>query len=248
MRGHVRKRGKRWAVVYDEGRNEEGRRVQRWRSGFRTKGEAENFLSKTVSSLGDGSYVAPSKLTFGAYLENWLEEIADTVKPSTSKRYREVAKRHLIPRRGRVPLQGLKRGHLTTLYRDLREAGLAPATVAMTHAVVHPALKDAVASDLIVRNVASTVKGPRPGVSKARAWSARELASFLECVAADRLFAFWRLAATTGMRRGELLGPLLASGRPRSGKARRRAATLPRARRGDVRTAEDEALTANGRA
>ncbi len=38
------------------------------------------------------------------------------------------------------------------------------------------------------------------------AWTAKELARFLDHVRGDRLFPLWRLAATTGMRRGELAG------------------------------------------
>jgi integrase len=51
-------------------------------------------------------------------------------------------------------------------------------------------------------------KAKRPGRSKSRvtAWTATELRRFLEHVEHDRLFALWRLAATTGMRRGELAG------------------------------------------
>jgi Arm DNA-binding domain len=41
MRGHVRKRGTTWTVVYDEGHDENGRRRQRWKSGFATRREAE---------------------------------------------------------------------------------------------------------------------------------------------------------------------------------------------------------------
>lgn len=37
-------------------------------------------------------------------------------------------------------------------------------------------------------------------------WSAHELRRFLEHVSSDRLIAGWMLAATTGMRRGEVLG------------------------------------------
>ena len=44
---------------------------------------------------------------------------------------------------------------------------------------------------------------PRP---RASAWTAAELRRFLEHVRTDRLYPLWRLAATTGMRRGELLG------------------------------------------
>ena len=51
MRGHVRKRGNTWSVVYDEGRDENGRRIQRWRGGYRTKGEAEQALTKVLDAL-----------------------------------------------------------------------------------------------------------------------------------------------------------------------------------------------------
>ena len=34
MRGHVHKRGTTWTVVYDEGRDENGRRQQRSKGGF----------------------------------------------------------------------------------------------------------------------------------------------------------------------------------------------------------------------
>ncbi len=39
-----------------------------------------------------------------------------------------------------------------------------------------------------------------------RTWSAEQLRAFLEHVADDRLSAAWRLSATTGLRRGEVLG------------------------------------------
>jgi integrase len=45
--------------------------------------------------------------------------------------------------------------------------------------------------------------GPQGG---SLVWTATELARFLEHVREDRLFVLWRLAATTGMRRGELAG------------------------------------------
>jgi integrase len=48
---------------------------------------------------------------------------------------------------------------------------------------------------------------PRPpsrARSPAKAWTAGEVSRFLEHVADDRLHGLWRLAATTGMRRGEL--------------------------------------------
>lgn len=37
-------------------------------------------------------------------------------------------------------------------------------------------------------------------------WTARQLREFLEGMADDRLYALWRVAVTTGLRRGELAG------------------------------------------
>jgi integrase len=55
-------------------------------------------------------------------------------------------------------------------------------------------------------NPAELADPPARGRSRAKAWTASELQQFLEHVAEDRLYALWRLASTTGMRRGELAG------------------------------------------
>jgi integrase len=58
----------------------------------------------------------------------------------------------------------------------------------------------------LARNPASAADPPSLPRSRATSWSARELRAFLDHVADDRLAALWRVAATTGMRRGEALG------------------------------------------
>jgi integrase len=207
MRGHVRKRGSSWAVVYDEGYDENGKRRQRWKSGFATRKEAQAFLTRVLSSLGDGSYVQPSKLTLREYLEDeWLPAIAGTVRPLTLTQYRSVMKGRILPRLGHHRLQALTGGHLNGLYRELEEEGLSAASRRLTHAVLSRALRDAVRWGKLPRNPAAAADPPAAPESRATAWTAKELGRFLEHVDGERLFALWRLAATTGMRRGELLG------------------------------------------
>jgi hypothetical protein len=93
MRGHVRKRGNTWAVVYDEGRTEEGKRVQRWNGGFATRREAQAELTRVLSGLGDGSYVQPSKVTVREYLEKeWMPAIAGTLKPLSLMQYQSLGR------------------------------------------------------------------------------------------------------------------------------------------------------------
>ena len=73
MRGHVRKRGSKWVVIYDEGRDANGRRIQRWQSGFKTRRDAERGLTEILGRLEQGSYAQPSNKTVSEFLAAWLE-------------------------------------------------------------------------------------------------------------------------------------------------------------------------------
>jgi integrase len=215
MRGHVRRRGKRWAVVYDEGYDQSGRRVQRWKSGFNTKAEAEAALTKILNSLAEGEYVKPTADTFGAFLDEWLEAVEPQLRPSTFASYRMMTERHIKPRLGSVKLQKITalklNGAYAAMLRDgalhaKEPRGLSPRTVRLAHAIIRKSLADAVAWNLIPRNVADSANPPRKVQRSKKTWAAAELRRFLEQVADDRLYAAYLLAATTGARRGEVLG------------------------------------------
>ncbi|HWC10894.1 MAG TPA: site-specific integrase, partial [Acidimicrobiales bacterium] len=97
---------------------------------------------------------------------------------------------------------------LATGRRDGR-GGLSPRTVRYVHTIVSKALSDAVPKRLLVRNPALDADPPS---AKSAAppemtwWEPDELRAFLTSVASDELGALWRLAAMTGMRRGEGCG------------------------------------------
>jgi integrase len=205
MRGHIHKRGSTYTVVYDESRSN-GRRRQRSKGGFRTKREAETFLTDQLRRLGDGSYAQPSKLTVAEFLAEWLSAVEATLRPGSVRQYDAAIRLRINPSLGHMRLQTLSGGHLNALYRELEQAGLSVSTRKLTHAVLHRSLRDAVRWGKLVRNPADLADPPAATRSRAQAWTASELSRFLEHVADDRLFALWRLAATTGMRRGELAG------------------------------------------
>jgi integrase len=207
MRGHVYKRGTTWTVMYDEGRDEHGHRRQRSRGGFSTRREAQAFLADALARLGDGSYAQPSKTTVRDYLEQeWLPAIQSTVRPLTFTQYASVVRLRILPTLGHLRLQAVTGGHLNALYRELEQAGLSVSTRRLTHAVLHRALKDAVRWGRLVRSPADMADPPASTRTRVQAWTAKELGRFLDHVREDRLFPLWRLAATTGMRRGELAG------------------------------------------
>jgi integrase len=121
---------------------------------------------------------------------------------------------HVLPALGSRALQQLTAPMLNTLYADLLNHGsergpLAAKTVRYIHTIVHKSLADAIDAGIIGANVAERAKPPRPHRSNApkiECWESAELAAFLKSVKGTRLEAAWRLAAMTGMRRGEVLG------------------------------------------
>jgi integrase len=71
------------------------------------------------------------------------------------------------------------------------------------------ALQDAVHADRLPRNPSDGAQPPSASQAKPprmETWTAEELRRFLDHVREDRLYAAWRFAAMTGVRRGELIG------------------------------------------
>ena len=209
MRGHIRKRGNAWAVVVDTGRDEEGRRRQKWHSGFRTKREASEALTEILGQVSKGQYVAPSKLTVRQFLEDeWLPAVRASLRPLTFDSYAGNVRNHIVPRLGSVPLQQLTPPMFNSMYSELGST-LSPRTIRYIHAILRRALADAVRWNRLGRSPADGADPPSlrgAGRASMRTWSGAELGQFVESVRGDRLFACWRFLAMTGCRRGEALG------------------------------------------
>lgn len=85
-------------------------------------------------------------------------------------------------------------------------SGRSAKTVAHVHAVLHRALADAVRDGLVDRNVASLVSPLQAERPEMTTWTVTELKQFHRSGEGYRLFAAFVVSATTGMRRGEMLG------------------------------------------
>jgi integrase len=214
-RGSIKRRGASWSVVVDVGRDPTtGKRKQLTKGGFPTKREAQTWLTEQAGRLDRGDYVKPSRLTYGAFLAEWLPGIRRTVRASTWESYERNIRRHLVPRLGHLPLQQLGPEHLNRAYAELLEGGrldgsggLSARSVRYLHTIVHRSLRDAVRWGKVTRNVADAADPPKGKAGKEmQVWSAAELATFLGQLQGDKLETAILLGATTGMRRGEVLG------------------------------------------
>ena len=110
-------------------------------------------------------------------------------------------------------LQAPRPAVISKLYRDLAEHGgrdgrpLSAWTISHVHRTLREALADAVnVEQLLAVNPAERSKRPRGHRTEpTRVWTAEQLHTFLVAARSHRLYAFYRLAAYTGARRGELL-------------------------------------------
>jgi integrase len=158
--------------------------------------------------------VGATKLTVGEFLvDEWLPAIRATVRPTTLQHYASYVTVHVVPRIGRLQLARLGPAQLNAMYASLLEAGrsdgrggLSPKSVRHVHTCLHKALHDAVRWGYLGRNPADAADPPVPRTAEMTVWSPEQLRAFLDSVRDDRLYAGWLLLATTGMRRGELLG------------------------------------------
>lgn len=171
-----------------------------------TRQDAARWLAQAQRAVEQGIVLPDERQTLAAYLDGWLTRIAPTRAPGTVKRHAELVRLYIVPALGRQRLARLTPLHVQTLYSDLLDDGLSPATVNRVHAVLHKALEDAMRLDLIPRNVADRVTAPRAQRKEMHVLSQAQVRTFLDALDGERLEALYVLAVTSGMRLGELLG------------------------------------------
>ncbi len=215
----VYRRGNGWAVLLDVDRDGHGKRVRHYEGGFKTKREAQRAETAARSRLATGTFVSRNSMTVGEYFEQWVSNRFD-VRPTTAQAYRSYVRNHIVPRLGHFRLQDLSTQNLNSFFSDLLEGGsvkvggmsggpLSATTVRQIAAILHKGLDDALRSGLVVRNVSEAATKPRVQRSAndhIKTWSGSEVELFLTDRSSNRLYAMWVVFATTGMRRGEVLG------------------------------------------
>lgn len=171
----------------------------------RTRQDAAKKLREAQNNLEAGLPVAPDRLKFGEFLEQWLASVASTVRPSTHRRYEQYVRVHVQPTLARVPLAKLGVQHLQTVYAERLAAGASPTSVAHLHAILHRALSQGLRWGLVHRNVSDLVDPPRMARHEMQTLSQEQARTLLEAAEGERLEALYHLALTTGIRQGELL-------------------------------------------
>ena len=187
MRGSVKKDGSSWNVIFDLGKDPlTGNRKQKRKRGFKTKKEAEKYLSEQLNAVGKGTYFEPSEMTLSQYLDYWIENYA---KPNTAQRtlenYQYMFTQHLKPGLGHIKISKLQPAHLQEYYVQklnngkLDGSGLSATSVKHQHRLIFKALKDAVKWQFLIRNVAEAVSPPKTKKVEMHTWDNDQVKTFL---------------------------------------------------------------------
>ncbi len=192
----------RYTAGFDPGT---GKQIQRSITDKSKKVVAQK-LRAAMAELDAGTYKAPCKMTVAQWLDIWVAEYLNSVKPLTKHNYNKQVQKHFKPALGAVRLDALDTHTIQRFYNSLSASGLSPKTVKNLHGILHCALQQAIACDYLSRNPADACKLPKVTKPEIKPLEPEEIARLLKEAEQDDYCNLFIVAMFTGMRQGELLG------------------------------------------
>lgn len=207
MRGSIHKKGDTYYVVFDHGRDPiTNKRKQKWLKAGTTKKEAEKRFAELAKEINSGEYVEPSNMLLGEYMEKWLEQYAlNNVRKSTYESYVWAVRQHIIPALGSIPLEKLKPLHIQEMLND-RIKKLSAASVHKQYAILREAIDQAIKWQLCTINPCYAVTPPRREKYRGAVYTPEQLQTLIDAALDTKMYLPIALAATCGLRRGEICG------------------------------------------
>lgn len=184
-----------------------GGKVRKYVSG-RTRPAAKRKLDALLATVKAGA--VPTSVTVGEFLASWLESERQRVRPSTWRQREQYVRTYLTPALGRIKLSDLAPRDVERMTTELQKSGRSARTAASARVILRRALGDAERDELISRNAASKAHPPRVPTRSMEAGrdylSPDQLRVLLRSIEDHTLGPLVTVAATTGLRQGELLG------------------------------------------
>lgn len=217
MRGNITRRGKcSWRIKFEVGHDPlTGKRRVHVETVHGTKADAVTRLSERLAERGKGQLIERSAITVAQYARHWLLTIAPAkASGKTRERYGEIIEKHIVPHVGQVELQKLDGAQIDCFYAKLGtngrrdgKGGLSPQSVRHIHRLLSLVLASAVkAKKLGTSPMAAVQTTPKVRRSDIQILDDTEIATLFRHLKGKPLYAPVLLAASTGMRRGEVLG------------------------------------------
>lgn len=197
----------RYTAGYDPGT---GKQIQKSITG-KTQKEVSQKLKAATLAIDTGTYIAPSKMTVGKWLDIWAAEYLGGVKPSTVCAYTATINTHLKPGLGAIRLDELDTHTIQEFYNRLGKTtedkkALSPKTIKNVHGVLHKAMQQAVLNGYLRSNPTDPCILPRAQRKEITPLDESGIGDFLEAIRGHRFEELYTLVLFTGLREGEALG------------------------------------------
>ncbi|QAS52843.1 tyrosine-type recombinase/integrase [Halobacillus litoralis] len=184
-----------------------GRYIQKRFSGYTSKTQARQEKKRIELEVKQGTYLVDQDITLGDFLKEWLNHKGKHVTEGTMSHYRPYINKHLIPYLGHVEIGKLKPSHIQQLYDYyVEEELLTNQSIKHMHRVLHNAYNTAIKWEYVAKNPCLGATPPAPEKRMMQTWDEVDIETFLEENKEHRLYTFYLLSLSTGMRKGELLG------------------------------------------
>ncbi len=198
-----------WAWQITLGKKPNGKRITKSGSS-NTKTQANKDMTQALAAFHNGTLATPDQITVSEWLGKWLEGKEKSITANSLARYAQMIKHNIDPYLGSTKLQALKPIDIRAFHTALLESGLAVKTIRSIHGVLLAAFKQAMALELIHRNLADIVRPELPkqdnSIKPSQVWTAAETTAFLGVARGHHLYALFYLMLGLGLRRGEVCG------------------------------------------
>ena len=171
-----------------------------------TRAEAVRYKNELLQQINADTYVPPIDGNFSAWLDSWLETyVKISREASTYANYVYCVNANIKPVLGAYKLQDIRQQHVQAFVNALHDKGKASSTVKKNYAVLHAALDQAHALNMIQRIPCEHTQLPKASQKEVKAFTLDEQARFVEALpdtAEGRALLFM---LGSGVRVGELL-------------------------------------------
>ena len=211
-----------WESRVTVGTDGQGRQIQRSFSGKKQEDVLKKMQAAAVE-ITEGTYLTPSKMTVGDWLDVWSKEYLNSVKPMTAETYKKNIRVHIKPALGGKKLSALSAVDVQKFYNDLMKNGystiriekgkrlavqkpLSPKSIKNIHGTLHKALAKAVALGYIKFNPSDHPDLPRIEKAEIKPLDDEEIKLFLSAIKGSDYETLYTVTLFTGMRQAEILG------------------------------------------
>lgn len=202
---YFRQRGDKWSFTIDGGKDPRtGKRQQLTRSGFKDEREARKACDKLQRDIEKGKRI--DSPTLEKFITMFYETVVfNKVAEGTYQTQWIIVSKYIVPKLGHYKIDKIKAEDVDIFYSELAKEGVTRGYIKNIVMVLSKTFKQAVTWNYVTKNIVKEASPPTYKPAKVDVWSEEELSHFLNVSRGLDNHALYVLAATSGMRIGEIM-------------------------------------------